>query len=128
MKILIIEDETALADVLERNLRARGFEAKAVETAEAAILSMAEDWPDGLVLDINLPDDTGWEVLRKLGAKSRSRLHIVVISAAPISQKRVAEFHPAHSFVKPFPIEALVRALENEPITPRSEINGGSDE
>jgi DNA-binding response OmpR family regulator len=124
MKVLIVEDETALADILARNLRARGFDVRSVETAEGAILSMAEEWPDGMVLDINLPDDTGWEVLRKLGPESRSRLHVVVISAAPISQKRVAEFRPAHSFVKPFPIEALVRALEDRPVT----ANGGLDE
>jgi DNA-binding response OmpR family regulator len=124
MKALIVEDETTLADILARNLRARGFDVKAVETAEAAILSMAEEWPDGVVLDINLPDDTGWEVLRKLGPESRSRLHVVVISAAPISQKRVAEFRPAHSFVKPFPIEALVRALEDGHV----DANGGPDE
>jgi DNA-binding response OmpR family regulator len=113
MKVLIVEDETALADILTRNLRARGFDVSAVETVEEAILSMAEVWPDGLVLDINLPDDTGWEVLRKLGPESRSRLHIVVISAAPISQKRLAEFRPAHAFVKPFPLDALVRALSD---------------
>ena len=111
MKVLLVEDELALADVIARNLRARGFDVTAVESAEGAILSMAEDWPDGLVLDINLPDDTGWEVLRRLGHESLSRLHVVIISAAPISQKRVAEFQPAHAFVKPFPIEALVRAL-----------------
>jgi hypothetical protein len=50
-------------------------------------------------------------VLRKLGPESRDRLHIVVISAAPISQRRLAEFKPKHWFVKPFPLEALVRAL-----------------
>jgi DNA-binding response OmpR family regulator len=111
MKVLIVEDETALADILTRNLRARGYDVRSVETAEAAILQMADEWPDGLVLDINLPDDTGWEVLRKLGPESRSRLHVVVISAAPISQKRLAEFKPQHSFVKPFPLDALVRAL-----------------
>jgi DNA-binding response OmpR family regulator len=113
MKVLIIEDETALAGIISRNLRVRGFDTRSVETAEAAILSMSEEWPDALVLDINLPDDTGWEVLRRLGPESRSRLHVVVISAAPISQKRLTEFQPAHSFVKPFPIDALVRALSD---------------
>jgi DNA-binding response OmpR family regulator len=119
MKVLIIEDETALAGIISRNLRVRGFDTRSVETAEAAILSMSEEWPDALVLDINLPDDTGWEVLRRLGPVSRSRLHIVVISAAPISQKRLTEFQPAHSFVKPFPIDALVRALSDSqaPVT-----------
>jgi DNA-binding response OmpR family regulator len=116
MKVLIAEDETALADILTRNLRARGFDVRAVETAEAAILSMAEEWPEGLILDINLPDDTGWEVLRKLGPESRSRLNVVVISAAPISQKRLGEFKPHHSFVKPFPLDALVRALTDSAV------------
>jgi DNA-binding response OmpR family regulator len=124
MKVLIVEDETPLADVLERNLRVRGFDVRSVETSEGAIRSMAEEWPDGLVLDINLPDDTGWEVLRRLGRERLSRLHVVVISAAPISQKRVAEFRPAHTFVKPFPIDALVRALEDRPVA----ANGGLDE
>jgi DNA-binding response OmpR family regulator len=113
VKVLIVEDEGSLADILARNLRARGFDVRSVETAEEAILSMLEERPDALVLDINLPDDTGWEVLRKLGAESRGRLHVVVISAAPISQKRLAEFRPAHALVKPFPIEALVRGLSD---------------
>jgi DNA-binding response OmpR family regulator len=118
MKVLIVEDETALADILTRNLRARGFDVRSVETAEEAILYMAEEWPDGLVLDINLPDDTGWEVLRKLGPESRSRLQVVVISAAPISQKRLAEFKLQRSFVKPFPLDALVRALTDAAVEP----------
>jgi DNA-binding response OmpR family regulator len=111
VKVLIVEDESSLADVMVRNLRARGFETRSVETAEEAILSMMEDWPEALVLDINLPDASGWEVLRRLSQKDRDQLHVVIISAAPISQIRVAEFKPAHTFVKPFPMEALVRCL-----------------
>jgi DNA-binding response OmpR family regulator len=113
MKVLIVEDETALADVLIRSLKARGFEVRGAETAERAVLSMAEEWPDAVVLDINLPDHTGWEVLRRLDQKSRDSLHVIVISAAPISQKRIEEFRPAHTFLKPFPIDALVRALSD---------------
>ena len=124
MKVLIVEDDTALADILTRNLRARGFDVTSVETAEAAILHMTEEWPEGLVLDINLPDDTGWEVLRNLGPESRSRLHVVMISAAPISQRRLAEFKPEHAFVKPFPLDALVRALTDA----RVEAAGGEGE
>ena len=113
MTVLIVEDEIALADVLTRNLRARGFDVRAAETVEGALLSLTEDWPDSVVLDINLPDDSGWDVLRRLSAHDRERLHVVVISAAPISAKRLAEFRPAHAFVKPFPIDALVRAISD---------------
>jgi DNA-binding response OmpR family regulator len=109
--VLLVEDEVALADVLARNLRARGHSVSQSGTAEGALLSMAEAWPDALVLDINLPDDSGWEVLRRLSARDRDRLNVIVISAAPVSQKRVEEFRPAHVLLKPFPLDALETAV-----------------
>jgi DNA-binding response OmpR family regulator len=111
VKILLVEDDEALSDVIARNLRARGHQVVAEETAEAALLRMAETWPDVLVLDVNLPDLTGWDILRRLSPTDRRRLHTVVISAAPISQKRMDEFGPDHVLQKPFPIDALVRAI-----------------
>jgi DNA-binding response OmpR family regulator len=113
MKVLLVEDEAALADVLTRNLRARGHVVRTQATAEDAMLSMMEDWPDALVLDVNLPDASGWEILRRLSQKDRDLLHVIIISAAPISQIRIAEFRPAHTLLKPFPLDALVRALSD---------------
>ena len=112
MRILLVEDEAALADVIARNLRARGHDVTHELTAEEALLRMAEAWPDTLILDVNLPDLTGWEILRRLSPADRERLHTVVISAAPISQKRIDEFKPDRTLQKPFPIEALIRALD----------------
>lgn len=111
MKILLVEDDEALADVIARNLRARGHQVSAEETAEAALIRMTEAWPDVLVLDVNLPDLTGWDILRRLKPIDRGRVRVVVISAAPLSQKRVDEFKPDHALQKPFPIDALVRAI-----------------
>lgn len=115
MKVLLVEDEASLADVLARNLRARGYEVTVEATAEGAIHELLERWPDTMVLDINLPDHTGWEVLRRLTPEERARLNVVVISAAPLSQKRIAEFQPSHWFTKPFPMNALMRAVANAP-------------
>jgi DNA-binding response OmpR family regulator len=112
MKVLLVEDEVALADVMARNLRARGHEVTAVPTAEGAVLAMAHDWPDILILDVNLPDMTGWDILRGLSAGERASLPAIVVSAAPISQKRIDEFHPFRALLKPFPIDALIRALD----------------
>ncbi len=111
MRILLVEDEAALADVIARNLRARQRDVTMVETAEAALLSIASDWPDVVILDVNLPDLTGWEILRRLSDHDRERLHVVIISAAPIAQKRIDEFKPHRVLQKPFPIDALVRAV-----------------
>jgi two-component system OmpR family response regulator len=113
MKVLLVEDEAPLADVLARNLRAHGHAVTTQGSAEGAILSMAEDWPEAVILDINLPDGSGWDILRRLGDRDREHLKVIVISAAPLSPKRLAEFRPAHCFLKPFPADALDRALKD---------------
>lgn len=115
MKVLLVEDETALADVIARNLRARGHDVAIAPTAEGAVLEMAHAWPDVLLLDVNLPDHTGWEVLRRLSLADRERLRVIVVSAAPISQKRIEEFKPLRSLQKPFPMDALARLLADAP-------------
>ena len=115
MKVLLVEDESALADVIARNLRARAHQVMVEYAAEPALLRMAELWPDVLVIDVNLPDLTGWEILRRLSEQDRKRLHVIVISAAPISPKRIDEFKPDRTLQKPFPIDALIRALDAAP-------------
>src|SRR3974390_2922317 len=111
MDVLLVEDDAPLRDVIARNLRARGHELTIAGTAEAAVLSMAESWPDAIVLDVNLPDMTGWDVLRRLTAADRKRVAVIIVSAAPISEKRLLEFQPRRHLQKPFPIDALVRLL-----------------
>jgi DNA-binding response OmpR family regulator len=113
MRVLLVEDEAALADVIGRNLRARGHSVTLAPTAEAALLSLAAERPDILLLDVNLPDMTGWDILRRLDEDDRRRLSVVVISAAPISPKRIEEFKPARCLMKPFPIDALLRTLSD---------------
>jgi DNA-binding response OmpR family regulator len=113
MKVLLVEDEAALANVLARNLSARGHDVVVGPTAEDALLSMAERWPEVLILDVNLPDLTGWEILRRLSPDDRRNLYVIVISAAPIAQKRIQEFAPLRWLQKPFPIDALVRLLSD---------------
>jgi DNA-binding response OmpR family regulator len=115
MNVLLVEDESALADVIARNLRARGHEVAMNTTAEAAMLSIAERRPDVLILDVNLPDRSGWDVLRQLSAADRQHLRVVVISAAPVSAKRIEEFKPDRTLEKPFPIDALMRATSAAP-------------
>lgn len=113
MRILLVEDEAELAQVIARNLSRHGNEVTAVGSAEEAVLSMAEHWPEALILDINLPDLTGWDVLRRLSPDDRRTLPAIIISAAPISEKRIAEFRPFRALLKPFTMDVLVRAIED---------------
>jgi len=111
--ILLVDDEPAITDVLARNLRARDFEVRTVATGKDALLALTEAVPDVLVLDINLPDLTGWEVLRRLSPVDRQRVPVIVFSASPLAPSRVAEFRPAGVLVKPFPVDALRRLLDD---------------
>lgn len=115
MRVLLVEDEAALADTLARNLRAHGHDTVLAASAEAALASISEASPDTLIVDVNLPDLTGWEILRRLGPAVRMHFRVIVISAAPIAEKRIDEFRPDVALQKPFPIDALLRALTPEP-------------
>jgi len=122
MNVLLVEDEVALADVIARNIGARGHQVKSVSSAAAALSSLQADHPEAVVLDINLPDESGWEVLRRLSPEQRESLRVIVISAAPVSAKRLAEFRPARWFLKPFPLDALMRALSDTPLAEATEV------
>jgi CheY-like chemotaxis protein len=74
---------------------------------------------DLIFLDINLPDQTGWDVLRIAQREGDIRpqqidgqgekLPVVIMSAVRVSPTRLAEFHPLAYLPKPFPMEALIR-------------------
>jgi DNA-binding response OmpR family regulator len=115
-RILLVEDDAALRDLLSRNLQVRGHEVRVAEDAQAALAYLHAAPFDLIVLDINLPDQTGWEVLRAAQREGclpheveGDKLPVVVLSAVRVSPGRLAEFRPLAYLPKPFPIEALLR-------------------
>jgi DNA-binding response OmpR family regulator len=111
MAVLLVDDEYSLRQTLTRSLAARGYHVEAVGTgAEAISATRTQKW-DLMVLDINLPDATGWDVLRWMDADGCT-VPVVVFSAVPPSAQRVKEFQPYGVLQKPFPIDALVRLVE----------------
>jgi DNA-binding response OmpR family regulator len=111
MRILLVDDEPRLRQAIARSLTARGYHVTEAENAAMA-LSLADPGNvDLLVLDINLPDATGWDVLRTLKERGTS-LRTVVFSAVPPTRSRIAEFAPFGVLHKPFPISALLSLVE----------------
>ena len=110
-EILVVEDEASIANVLSRTLRAHGHGVRLAATGKGALLAITEEIPALLLLDINLPDLTGWEVLRRLSAVDRERIPVVVFSASPLAPSRIEEFKPAGVLIKPFPLQALLRLV-----------------
>lgn len=110
MRVLLVEDEAPLRHVIARNLTSRGVLVREATTASEALEAVSIELPDLILLDINLPDRTGWDVLRVL--KQRNvQVPTIVVSAVRVSQSRLDEFGPLAYLPKPFPIEALLRLV-----------------
>jgi CheY-like chemotaxis protein len=120
-RVLVVEDEARLRRIITLYLARRGYtvaEAESVVEADQALHAAPEPF-DVILLDINLPDGTGWDVLRHLAAEHRvpddkggRPPPSIVITAIRPSERRLAEFQPAAVLVKPFPIEALPKLIE----------------
>ena len=108
-RVLVVEDEAPLRMIIRRNLEHRGVAVTEARTAAEALAALEDgELPDLLLLDINLPDRTGWDVLRQLRANGRTP-RTIVVSAVRIPPEKLREFAVDAYLPKPFPIEALVR-------------------
>lgn len=109
--VLVVEDEDNLRRTFVRCLAQRGYRVSEARTAAWAMDVCQDDLPDAIVLDINLPDGSGWDVLRSLRARDVSPPPVVAISAVPPTRTRLAEFEPITFLPKPFAIQSLLRAV-----------------
>ncbi|MEO9255939.1 MAG: response regulator [Tepidiformaceae bacterium] len=110
--MLLVDDEGPIVGALSRVLRGHGFVVRTATTGADALLALSEEVPAVMLLDINLPDLTGWEVLRRMSPTERARVPVIVFSAAAVAPSRLHEFQPAGVLIKPFPFDALQRLLD----------------
>lgn len=109
--VLVVEDDALLSTIVRRNLEVRGFRVRRAETAAQALELITAEAPALMLLDINLPDGSGWDVLRALGARGQ-HVPTIVLSAVQVSRARLGEFQPEACLPKPFPLETLLAAIE----------------
>jgi len=112
-RLLLLEDDPQLQDVLVRSLGAEGFEARAVGTAHELLERVASDVPDAFVIDVWLPDADGRDVCQALRAQGIGA-PVLFLTARDALTDRLSGFSAGGDdyLVKPFDIEELVARLQ----------------
>ena len=113
-KILVIEDEKALADVLGYNLRREGYEVTLAYDGQEGLRQASAKLPDLIVLDLMLPTISGTEVLRELRSSDRTReIPVIILTAKAEEADQVVGFTlGADDYVtKPFSVKVLIQRI-----------------
>ena len=111
-KVLVVEDEPAIADVVSRYLRRAGYETAVAGTGQQALGRAEAARPDVVVLDLMLPDIDGLEVMRRLRCADRGRGAIILLTARAEESDRIVGLRLGADdyVVKPFsPAELVAR-------------------
>jgi two-component system OmpR family response regulator len=111
-RILVVDDEPNIADVVSMALRFQGFDVETAGTGTDAISAVTSFRPHLIVLDIMLPDMEGFDVAQRLGAQ-RARVPIIFLTARDATDDKIRGLTLGGDdyVTKPFSLEELVARI-----------------
>jgi two-component system catabolic regulation response regulator CreB len=127
--ILIIEDESSIADTIIYALKSEGFDSCWCSTGIAGLSRWSEGGIDLIILDIGLPDMNGFEILKKI--RATSSLPVIFLTSRSSELDRVVglEIGADDYVAKPFSpreltarVKAVLRRISQSDATPKTEI------
>jgi two-component system alkaline phosphatase synthesis response regulator PhoP len=113
-KVLVVDDEVNITQILEFSIGAEGFEVIAAQNGEEAIEKARREQPDLIILDIMMPKIDGYEACRILKANPLTRNIPVVLLTAKgrdIDKRLGMEVGATDYIVKPFSPNRLVERI-----------------
>lgn len=112
MKILIVDDETTILETIENKLRKEGYTVFAAETAEEGMRLYRMIKPDLMVLDVMLPNRSGYDLCRAV--RKDSNVPIIFLTAKASEEERIQglELGADDYMVKPFSLAELTARVK----------------
>jgi two-component system, OmpR family, response regulator MprA len=112
VRILVVDDDLAVCRSIDRALRLEGYEVTTVSTGHEALDAVAQNSPDALVLDLQLPDLDGLQVCRRI-REAGNDTPILMLTARHGIDDRVQGLDAGADdyLVKPFALEELLARL-----------------
>ena len=110
-QILIVEDDTAVANLIATTLETQRYQYHRARTGAGAVMDALSYRPDVMLLDLGLPDMDGVEIIRKI--REWSNLPIIVVSARSEDDDKVAALDAGADdyLTKPFSVDELLARL-----------------
>ena len=107
-KILLVDDDRDLAEIIRDMLKTYGYEVKIVESCEETFEILKKEQFSLMILDINLPDGTGFEVLKEL--RSVSKVPVIFASARTSEDDKITglEMGGDDYLAKPYSLKELI--------------------
>lgn len=111
-KILVVDDERPIAEIIKYNLKKEGFNVQTVYDGEEAIKAVHELKPDLIVLDVMLPKKNGFEVLREI--RMEYVMPVLMLTAKEEEHDRITglELGADDYIIKPFSNKELVARVK----------------
>jgi two-component system OmpR family response regulator len=111
-RVLVVDDEPNLAEVVTMALRFQGFAVETAGTGREALAAVSSFKPQLIVLDVMLPDMEGFEVARRLGSQ-RAGVPIIFLTARDSTEDKVRGLSGGGDdyMTKPFSLEELVARI-----------------
>lgn len=108
IKLLVIDDDVAVTDLLSLLLKSQGFEVSATNNSSDGLAMIREQQPDLVILDLMMPEMDGWEVCRSV--RQFSQVPIIILSALndPSMIASVLDAGADDYLTKPTPSRVLV--------------------
>jgi two-component system OmpR family response regulator len=112
VRVLVVDDERTLTDLLTMALRYEGWEVRAAQDGASAVTQAREWRPDVVILDVMLPDADGLSVLRRLREHDRE-IPVLFLTARDSVEDRIAGITAGGDdyVTKPFSLEEVVARL-----------------
>ncbi len=115
-KVLLIDDEVTLLEVVKTNLEIEGYEVVTEVSGETGLVSAVVEQPDVVILDIMMPGVDGWEICQRLRADPRTKyIPIIMLTALDQTQHVVRGFEVGADdyLAKPFDNAELFARLKS---------------
>lgn len=111
-RILVVDDESSISDLISTSLRFVGFDVRTAATGSQALTVAEEFKPHAVVLDVMLPDSDGFEVCRQLRSEGLN-IGVLFLTAKDGMEDKVAGLTIGGDdyMTKPFSLEELVARL-----------------